>query len=290
MQNKTIHKIFSLLIIALMIITVIIISNSTSSASAETISTSSAEKVYGDNMYGASTEEDASYKVYCDSTKVVEGVSHYSAPAYINANSGLTNACGPITGTNLIGFYDRWFENLIPNFTPGLFRQQDNYLYLPLTTTEVNSVMLELGDLMRTVELGGTTSSNFKNGLNTYIKNHGYNFSYDSFYSSEKSVNFNKLIKAVEEGKVGVLMCDEYNFVSRINVFDGYVNVAKYISSYNHMLMVYGYEVREYYSNGAVIRTDTFLKVCNGSNGGVTGYLQLEDYLSIDEAIIITVS
>lgn len=263
---------------------------STRSAYAEDVISHSEEKVYGESIYGASTEVNASYTVYCDSTEVVEGVSHYSAPAYLNANSGLTNACGPITGTNVVGFYDRWYENLIPNFTPGLFRQADKYLYLPTPTAEVNSVMLKLGDLMKTIELGGTTSSNFKNGLKTYVNNQGYGFSYDTFYSSQKSVNFSILAQAINNGKVGVLMCDTYNFVTSINIFNGYVNIGKFTSTNPHMLMVYGYEIREYYSNGSVIRRDTFLKASNGSNSGVTGYIQLNDYLTIDEAIIISIS
>ena len=289
-MKAKINKHFSLLLIVFIALFAILISTSTESAYADVYGSYSYETIYGDGIYGASTEEDASYNVYCDSAKVVEDVSHYSAPAYKNANSGLTNACGPITGTNVLGFYDRWYENLIPNFTPGLFRQEDKYLYLPTTTSAVNSAMLDLGNLMKTIELGGTTSSNFKNGLKTYVNNQGYSFSYDSFYSTQKTVNFDKLISAVNEGKVGVLMCSDYNFVSGITPLDGYVKVGKFISSYNHMLMVYGYEVIEYYSNGTVIRRDTFLKVSNGSNSGVTGYLQLEDYLTIDEAIIININ
>ena len=289
-MKAKINCFFSLVLIVFIAFIAVIISTTTKSANAEVVTPYPTEKVYGDGIYGASTEVDASYTVYCDSTAVVESASHYSAPAYLNANSGFTNACGPITGTNVIGFFDRWYENLIPNFTPGLFRQEDKYLYLPIVTQEVNSVMLELGSLMKTIEMGGTTSSNFKNGLKTYVNNQGYSFSYESFYNSAKSVNFNKLISAVEAGKVGVLMCSEYNFVSSISSYSGYVRVAKFNSSYNHMLMVYGYEVREYYNNGAVIRRDTFLKVSNGSNSGVTGYMLLDDYLTIDEAIIITIS
>lgn len=288
MQTKQINKIISLALIAFVVIASIIISSNAVSAKAETVTLVSNGVLYGDNLYGGQNSEDASYVVYCDSSEVTVAVSHSSAPAYKNANS-LPNACGPLTGANLIGFYDRYLVDLIPDFTPG-FDIGSDYVFSPLTPAAVTSVITELNTLMKTGELGGTSSANFKSGLNTYIKNHGYNFSYYSFYASEKSVNFDILKSAINQGQVGVLMCSGYNFISGIIPYEGFVNISKYNSSMNHMLLVYGYETRVYYNNGVAFRTDTFLKVCEGGNTGEKGYLQLNDYLTIDEAVIISIN
>jgi hypothetical protein len=56
------------------------------------------------------------------------------------------------------------------------------------------------------------------------------------------------------------------------------------------MMMVYGYETITYYKDGTVLQSDTFLNVCSSYGSGDTGYMQLNDFLKIDEAYIMTIS
>ena len=53
----------------------------------------------------------------------------------------LTNACGPIGGGIVVGYYDKYFQNLIPNYTnyytaTGKYRPQDS-TYIPAMLQEM---------------------------------------------------------------------------------------------------------------------------------------------------------
>lgn len=251
------------------------------------------EIIYSDDLYiGDEDLVDASYYVNCDSVILLENVSHISAPSFGNIDSTKPNGCGPITGMNVVGFYDRWCTELIAGYDPGMVFANGNYHYYPdrRSATTINAFS-KLYSLMKTDEVGGTTSTNFKNGLNFYIYDAGYNVSYESFYSSKTSINFNKLKNAIDNNKVGVVMCSEYNFISSIifSSSEGRAHIAQSNSTIPHMMMVYGYQVYGYYSNGQLIQTDTVLNVTNSKSIGAVGYMKLNDFSVINEALIISI-
>lgn len=252
------------------------------------------EIIYYDDIYsGQGTQISATYSVYCDEMVVEEYASHSSAPSYGNSNPELTNACGPVAGTNIVVFYDRFCPDLIPNFEPGMIVSSGAYRYYPnIGWTETNAVIENLYTLMQVPTVGGTTSENFKSGLNSFVRSKGYAFSCSSFYNNSTSVNLTRLTSAINAGKVGLVMCSEYNFVYSITMIEdeGRVEVSKINSTTGHMMMVYGYRMISYYTNGVKTRTDTFLEVCSGYGTNDIGYMQLNDFSVIDEAIIVNIS
>ena len=57
----------------------------------------------------------------------------------------LQNACGPIGGSIVVGYYDKYFQNLIPNYTnystaTGNYRPQDS-TYIPALIQEESAAM-----------------------------------------------------------------------------------------------------------------------------------------------------
>ena len=138
----------------------------------------------------------------------------------------------------------------------------------------------------------GTTSAEFRNGLDDYAESVGRNATYQSMYSTSKTVNLTTISSAVDQNKVGVIMCSTYNFASSVNVItaENKVAVNKQNSSVGHMMMVYGYRVLEYYADGALFRTDTFLYVTSSYSSGEKGYILLNDDLDIDEAYVVTIA
>ena len=145
---------------------------------------------------------------------------------------------------------------------------------------------------MNTDELGGTTSTNFKNGLESFVEEAGYDFSYSSFYESQKTVDLDKLKTAISQNKVVALFCSTYNYVYSIREIEdlSLMQVIKTDSTIPHMMMAYGYMTIEYYRNSVNFRTDTFLYVTSSDSTARLGYMQLDDFLTIDEALILTVS
>ena len=49
-----------------------------------------------------------------DSKVVTENETGSSFPCFENGNFSLRNTCAPLAGTVLLGYYDRWYESLIP--------------------------------------------------------------------------------------------------------------------------------------------------------------------------------
>lgn len=253
------------------------------------------EKIYYEEeiFHGYGTMVDADYYVYCDEAKNVQPVVGVVAPSYGSGDSSLTSTCGPISGTNVIVYYDRYYPNLIPDFEPGMTDSDGDYAYFPdLGLTQSEAVLYSLYDLMKIEEVGGTTSANFKSALQTFANNQGYSISYSSFYSSATTVNLTTLTNAINAGKIGVIMCSEYNFISSMHydTENKRVLIAKNNSTTGHIMMVYGYKTVNYYTNGEIIDSKTFLLVSSGYQTAEKGYMQLNDFSVIDEAWIVTVS
>lgn len=244
----------------------------------------------GDNSLQKS-QAISSYDVYFDKMEETVYKSHFNAPSFGNTDSSMTNCCAPLAGINIVGFYDRWCENLIPNYEPGMLFGNGTYQYFPdMGKTAPRNVLKQLYSLMKTGELGGTTSTNFKNGLKAYVNSVGYNLSYSSFYNNKTSVDLQKLTSAIDNNKIGLLMCSEYNYVNDIVYNDSHAHITKRNNSTAHMMMVYGYVTYTFYKDNAIIRTDTFLNVCSSYSSGDVGYMQLYDYSKIDEALIISIT
>lgn len=154
-----------------------------------------------------------------------------------------------------------------------------------------NSI-LSLYLLMKTGELGGTTSANFKSGLKKYVQDAGYDISSSSFYSNSLTVNLSKLKTAISQNKIGIIMLRKFNYISKILDLkeESRVQVTKINMDAGHMMMVYGFMTLDFYKNGEIIRTETFLNVTSSDSSAKVGFIQVNDYLDIEEALIYTIS
>lgn len=248
----------------------------------------------GDTTFGdVGTSYSATYDIYYD-YKTMDAVTLYSVPSFGNSDPDITNYCAVLAGANIVGYYDRWYTNLIPNYTPGLTFSNGNYEYYPdMKKVETKTMISNLYTAMQTnVGTPGTTSTKFKNGLSSYVSNAGYSLSYSSIYGTSTSVDLQKLTTAINQNKVCLVMCSTYNFVSSILLVDeqSMVRVVKTNSTVAHMMMVYGYYRISYYVNDSNFRTDTFLCVCGSYGSGDKGYMLLDDFLTIEEAYVMSIS
>lgn len=245
------------------------------------------------NYNGQGAQTDASYDVNYDSVNIYDKCI-FSVPSYGNADSNYTNFCAPLAGVNVVAYYDRWKENLIPNFTPGMNVAGGNYRYLPdLKQAATKTLFKNMYSEMKTnVGQAGTTQSNFKNGLNSYVAKAGYNTSTTSIYKNSVEVDLNKLTLAVDNNEVALILCTKYNFVGNIynNEEEKVVRIDKFTSNVGHIMMVYGYKKIDYLKNNSVFKTDYFLYVCSSFNNADKGFMQLNDFSTIDEAYIITIN
>lgn len=246
-----------------------------------------------DSYNGMGEHVDASYEVQYDTVNITN-VNYFNAPSFGYLGSEIHDACAPLAGTNVVGFYDRWCENLIPNYTPGVLTPSGIYQYLPdMSRPQTIQAFNDMYEAMGTnKEQVGTTGTNFKNGLNSYVRSAGYDISWSSMYQSTTDVNLSVLTDAINDNKVGVVMCSKYNFCYGVlnSTSDKTVRVNKITSVAGHIMMVYGYRIIEYYDAGNLFRKDIFLNVSSSYPTRERGYMQLNDYSVIEEAYIIDIN
>ncbi len=250
--------------------------------------------LYRDDLFEGTGEQiSATYSIYCDEYKMSDSAAHAYAPSFGTNDNSIKNACGTLTGMNVVTFYDRWHTNLVPDYTPGIINSKGNYQYIPdMARPATQSVIKSLYSLMKNDVLGGTTSANFKSGLKKYVENAGYSISSSSFYSNSLTVNLSKLKTAIQQNKVGVIMLRKFNYISKILNLEeeSRVQVTKINMDAGHMMMVYGFMTLDFYKDGKVIRTETFLNVTSSDSSAKVGFIQLNDYLELEEALIYTIS
>ena len=245
----------------------------------------------GISFWGEGTPVPSSETIYWDNYVVHDEYLVDQAPSY-GVTGSVENCCAPAAGTNIVGFYDRFYPNLIPNFEPGMMNN-GHYWYLPnMHFAPVVQTFNDLYDLMETNQNGaGTSGEQFKNGLKKFVNNHGYNLSYGSFYQNRTSVNINALQGMIADNKVGVLLCTKYNFVYDIIHGPNETFISKSDYALAHMMMVYGYITIDYYKGGQIFRSDTYLQVSSGYSTGDQGYVLINNNLmEIQEALIVNIS
>ena len=145
-------------------------------------------------------------------------------------------------------------------------------------------------EMQTNVGVTGTSGENFKDGLQSYVEGQGYDLSYSSFYSSRTNVNMTQFENAIDAGKVGVLLLTKYNFIYAIVHDDESTFISRAISDNPHIMMVYGYIVIRYYNNGSLFKTETYLQASSGFSTGNQGYIRMDDYMQIEEALIVNIS
>ena len=226
----------------------------------------------------------ASTSIYFTSRDIVEEHNTDGGAPIYDSNEGLANACGPIAGTAITAFYDKYYPNLIPNWdsyypATGKYRLQ---------VAQTVPVLNEMYTLMQTnVNGDGVSESEFKTGLQKYFTNHGYTASFQNVKSGS-TLNYSACKTAIDSNKVIVL------FTSPGNVYDvaeyaDHDNILSFSITGNHIMYAYGYFQLKYYNSAGLFRTDTYLLVSTGRSSLSIAYYRV-DSSNLDAAYIVNVS
>ena len=216
-------------------------------------------------------------------TIVEEHDTDGGAPKYTNAE-GWPNACGPLAGTAIVAFYDRYYPNLIPGWESYY---PETGTYRPQASSYTKEVLDQLYILMRTNKGGfGVTESNFKSGLQTYVENHGYSASYTSVIS-DGSLDYSACKTAIDNNKVIALLI-EPGVVYDIVEYSDHDTFIEYSITGNHVMYAYGYLRVKYYYGYLMIAERTYLKVSTGKSEIPSAYL-LVNSSNVESAYIVNV-
>ncbi len=281
-MSKVIKKGFVLLACAFMLLCGSLIPALTVSASAEE---TSSDRYYDE--YPISTYAVDSVTVnYTTRTNELKTTVN-GAPDYY-ANTNLTNSCGPTAGGIIVGFYDKYLEDLIPNYrvyypANGRYRIKDD-VYIP-------AVMQELYTLMRTnVDDVGVSEADCKNGLKTYVEQKGYNINYSSVKNVWGTFQLESVKNAIDNNKPVLLFCDEVGLIS-VSEADHYDKIVTLSVQNRHVMVAYGYSIIKYYNgNNQNFRTDTYLIVSSGLMTPSTAYVQVNTTSWLDNGYIVSIT
>lgn len=225
-------------------------------------------------------------QVSCTNLVEVPVTTTYGIPLY-SASGDLTNCCGAVAGAVVVGFYDRYYTDLISNWTP----YYSNLKYKRADTTYVPAVMQELYTLMRTnVDDVGVSQADCKSGLQTYFSNRNYALSYSSI-ESNSVFNFDLYKQSIAANKPVILFCNNVTVCSI--GFSSTSNLGLTTSlpiSGGHIVIGYGYCDVNFYNGDTIFRTDTYLKVSNGRSDLDDGYINISSTSWLVDGYSVTAS
>lgn len=195
----------------------------------------------------------------------------------------LTNACGPVAGSIVVGYYDKYIESLVPNYSTayasGRFRAIDS--------THIPALMQSLYTEMRTnVDDVGVSESDCLNGLKSYVEGKGSSLSYTSL----KGTSFNEtgFIDAMIALEPVLLFCNSVTLYD-IFVTEDDTGISQIGQSTNHIMIGGGYLKLKYYNGTNNFRTDVFIEARTGWLTNTCGYVKLEDASWIDSAYQVSI-
>ena len=222
-----------------------------------------------------------------------KNIEYYTIPYDLPVYTTLSGAssCAVVAGTNALGYYDRFYENLIPNHQTYMSYQ--GYVLYYAGGTAVDQVQYTLYDLTETdVGGAGTTFTGFVNGMEEYVTDQGYNFSYNSLMSWG-NFDFAGYKTAVQNGKPVTIFLMDFSLVAMGSFIEGDAQDRFMEKNYpaNHVVVGCGYRVITYYdANNNQIAQRKFLRVSSGLTTYELCYLNISNYTNISNAISYNIS
>lgn len=182
-------------------------------------------------------------------------IPHYASPG------GLEGPCAAVAGANLIGFYDRYYEDLIPNHTAGI-EAYGSYLY-NLADEYVYDTIRDLYKKMDGSAIG-ITEAKFKEGMQEYCKEKNLTCDFTQLLSSGK-LNYDAVKQSIAENKPVALLLSTYNICGISGYDDSKYDRYDYrLYSGNHVMAGFGYcELSYTFTNGSK-QTNKFIYVATG--------------------------
>lgn len=207
----------------------------------------------------------------------------FRTPEYIV--SGVT--CVPLASANVIGFYDRYCTELIPNFTPGV-AYGTHYLY-KFGGDEVNAMTLQLAADMGLTSPAtqGATVEQCKSGMTKYCNRKSLNISFTGSMKNGK-FNYDTAKAQIDSGLPILVFCSKFNLTT-VTPNENTDTIILKSCSDPHAMTVFGYtEITYTFSNGST-RVDKYLRVSSGLTNMNNMFLYISSDVIIDDAYAVKI-
>lgn len=275
--------------------------------------------ILNEEMLNEIAEQGFNYNGYANGTSITETIDfdnkydssfefQYGIPSYYR--SDYPGACSNIAGGIILGYYNIFYPNLIPNYTTHYY-SNNKWRYYD-QGAEVTGVINDLHFKMQTNVNGGTTIANFKSGLTAYVSGKGRSTAFSSVMSVF-SFDYSKYKTQVDAGVPVALFLSKYNVIEN-DMFlklngDDYITTNYF--TVNHTMVGSGYREVSYYRYEMVsvwspvwynpfrfveeaqsvnFRNDTYLAISPAIHNAGKGYMRLNDNAVIEDAFGVKIS
>ena len=208
----------------------------------------------------------------------------YDIPYY---STNLSNGCGAVAGGIIVGYYDKYCENLIADYTTcyesGYYKLQDS-TYIPATIQELYTLM------NTNVSGAGVSESECMDGLRAYVKNRELSIGFTVVKNASYNFNHTTFKNAINNGRPVLLFCDSVDLVD-FSIGDTQVKTYSIqTTTIPHVVVGFGYyQIRYYDESDNNFRTDTYLTVASGWSCNNVGYLKVGDSSWLDSGYAVNI-
>ncbi len=215
---------------------------------------------------------------------VVDNISTAGlAPRYTEPES-LQNACAAVAGAVIVGFYDKYFNDLIPSWESHAAKTGN---YKPADKVYIPAIIEEFFVSMHTNEIEpGATENDFKTGLQNYVTAHGHTVNYQST-ATTTSLDYMTCKTAISNNKVVALLMRAGNLYT-YNSGDGYDTFTSISIPAPHIVVAYGCLQFHYRLSNGGEQTEIFLRVSTGLKSNHTAYYRVNQH-NLNAAYVINI-
>ncbi len=220
--------------------------------------------------------------VYYDTKKIDEYVNTYETPTFTCALDG---SCVVEAGGNVIAYYDRLYDELIPGYRHQMIWGQFSY---GSQNQAINDMFTELSGLMDWHV--GVTVDGFQEGMDAYVSGKGRTFECEKATGAMYNTNLYYLKEKLREDKLAVVFCSDFALtpLGGIQKGDGYETISYLLYKAYHAMVVYGYYDVNYYLDGNFVGQDTYL-YCGTGFTDKKALMNIDDYSTIEDIYIVNI-
>ncbi len=200
----------------------------------------------------------------------------------------LSNACAPIAGANIIQYWDRFCENLIPDYTSYTF-MYNRYFYKGPDSTIQSMTEQIYKDMQTNISAPGTTETEFKNGIKKFCTRQGYNTVNFNSCMSNKKFNYELAKQRINDGQPLAIFVDTF-IVTNIGEQTGYDYLDNLIGNGCHVMAGFGYKEVSYILNDNTTRKDNYIAVASGFSTYSDSYFNVSLDTLIDDVFGIVIN
>ncbi len=236
-------------------------------------------------FYQTDTNANLEYKTvrieYVSRSYDVKSLCH-GAPVFFNV--GWTGGCAAVAGGNLIGYYDRFYEDLIPNHAAGI-SYQDLFIYNyadDYVDESISTLYAYMGG-----SAAGISEDGFKSGMKRYCSGKGLSCDFTSLKSGGK-LSYDLVKSCINGGNPLALFLNSYTICSTYEK-DTYAEISYQISKGNHVMPGFGYRNVTYTNSDGSTSDYKYINVTTGWNNPREAYFNIEYCTNIVSAYKVNI-